>query len=327
VAAPFLFHGLSGLVSTGAISQQSFDEYNELGKTSDHNIGRPEQASEREVMDKMLSFDCNGVHLKTSTFGDPSHPIILFLHATCQSRWTWNAAARWAAERGFFAVTPDLRGHGTSSWAPDGDYSPRAYADDVVAMLDQLKRPVTIIGHSLGGWVGLAGGALRPDRIRLIVSFDAAPPMKGPGRENFYDFYDIAAKGFETLEAAAREVETRFGLKITDIKRFRHRFTKRDGRLFFPWDPKVERVHKVSDQYQDWLLGLLEGFPRPTVLMLAEHESMVGNEAVQAMHARIPLLIIEKLQGTRHAMPTADSVRVTARTLFHLQRLKQSPAT
>jgi pimeloyl-ACP methyl ester carboxylesterase len=273
-------------------------------------------------MEKLLNFEGDGVSLKASAFGNPAAPPILFLHATCQTRWTWNAAANLAARRGYFAIAPDLRGHGLSSWAPDGDYSPRAFASDVVAILDQLKRPVTIVGHSLGGWIALAAGAQRPDRIRMIVSFDAAPTMSIAGNENFYDFYNMAVRGFDTVEEAAREVSERFRVPIRNLARFRKRFVEKEGRLYFRWDPKVEMVHKVADQYQDWLLGLLEGFPRPTVLMLAEQGSFVSGEAIRAMHARIPRLAIERWQGTYHAMTTQDSMRVAVQTISHLERLR-----
>jgi pimeloyl-ACP methyl ester carboxylesterase len=59
------------------------------------------------------------------------------------------------AEAGFWAVAPDLRGHG-SSYHPDGEdhYSLAAYADDLLELADQLGwGRFALLGHSMGGMV------------------------------------------------------------------------------------------------------------------------------------------------------------------------------
>ena len=273
-------------------------------------------------MNRLLSFEGAGVHLAASAWGNPSAPPILFLHAACQSRWSWDAAAHLVAQRGFLGITLDLRGHGDSGWAPDGDYTPQAFASDVVAVIDRFDQPVTIVGGSLGGWIALAAGAQRRDRIRLLTSFDAAPTMFLPGSNKFFDFVDLAAEGFATVEQAVKELEVRFDRAIKNIEQFRAKFTERNGRLFFRWDPKIIDLRVAYEPEKvTWLLGWLQGFDRSIVLMLAEHGSLVSRDAILELRAIIPQLVVERWRGMRHGMTTGDSLRIASRTLFHLERL------
>ena len=45
----------------------------------------------------------------------------------------------------------DLRGHGDSDWAPNGDYSFTSFCADTLAVADALGKPPVLVGASLGG--------------------------------------------------------------------------------------------------------------------------------------------------------------------------------
>ena len=80
-------------------------------------------------------------------------------------RHAWGNTAEVLARRGWRAVSLDLRGHGDSEWALNGDYSFTMYASDLgTAVCDQLGRPPVLVGASLGGVTAiLAEGA--SDRV------------------------------------------------------------------------------------------------------------------------------------------------------------------
>lgn len=62
-------------------------------------------------------------------------------------------------------ILPDLRGHGRSP-APPGVYEMRMLADDVLALLDTLEIDrVTLVGHSMGGYIALAFARAYPHRL------------------------------------------------------------------------------------------------------------------------------------------------------------------
>jgi pimeloyl-ACP methyl ester carboxylesterase len=65
-------------------------------------------------------------------------------------------------------VRPDLRGQGLSRWR--GRISARVAADDIAALLDQLRyRRAALIGHSLGASVALEFARAWPERTEALV--------------------------------------------------------------------------------------------------------------------------------------------------------------
>lgn len=70
-----------------------------------------------------------------------------------------------AVWRGADGTAPDLPGHGGAAW--DAPYSFTRHAEAVLPLLGD--EPVTVIGHSMGGVVGLVLAAMAPDRVRQVV--------------------------------------------------------------------------------------------------------------------------------------------------------------
>ncbi len=86
------------------------------------------------------------------------------------------------AER-FHVVVLDLPGFGRTP-LPSQPWGTFDYADFVAALLRSLDlAPVTLIGHSFGGRIGIAVSAWHPDRVRQLVLVDSAGlvPPRGPG--------------------------------------------------------------------------------------------------------------------------------------------------
>jgi pimeloyl-ACP methyl ester carboxylesterase len=108
----------------------------------------------------------------------PSTPALVFVHGMLGDATFWaptiTALDALDAPRAR-GIAIELRGHGGSEPAEDGDYSPPACARDVLAMLDAygLDR-ATIVGHSYGSLVALAFAALAPRRVARLVLVD--PP-------------------------------------------------------------------------------------------------------------------------------------------------------
>lgn len=86
-----------------------------------------------------------------STTADP--PVLVLLHGLGANRHVWDGVAElWDGD----VYTPDLRGHGRAQWrAP---YSFGAMAADVADVLNRDYGGVAyaVVGHSMGGAVGLA---------------------------------------------------------------------------------------------------------------------------------------------------------------------------
>ena len=76
----------------------------------------------------------------------------------------------------------DMRGHGQSSLAADGDYSIRHMAADVGAVLDYFCiEQAHVLGLSLGGCVALQFAVDNPDRTRRLVLVNTFARLRNSG--------------------------------------------------------------------------------------------------------------------------------------------------
>ncbi|KAG0766602.1 hypothetical protein G6F22_017804 [Rhizopus arrhizus] len=75
----------------------------------------------------------------------------------------------------------DVRGRGLSEAGTALDYSLDAQAADVLAFAQALGlERYSLVGHSMGGRIGVRAGRTRPAGLRRLVLVD--PPVSGPGR-------------------------------------------------------------------------------------------------------------------------------------------------
>ena len=173
--------------------------------------------------------------------GADSKPTVLMLHGGGQNRFSWKNTGQILADEGFHVVALDSRGHGDSDRSRDATYTVDALCGDVLRMLDQIGRPVMLIGASMGGMTGiLVADAAGPEKVTKLVLVDVVPRYEKDGSARIRDFMFSHVHGFESLDEAANAVAAYLphrtkprspeGLK----KNLRHR----DGRWYWHWDPK-----------------------------------------------------------------------------------------
>jgi pimeloyl-ACP methyl ester carboxylesterase len=106
----------------------------------------------------------------------------------------------------------DLRGHGDSGHASLGDYTAEAYAADVCEVVDSMiGARVLVVGHSLGGVVGGAMAAIRPDLVKALFLEDP-PYFEGDAEVRnaspvaaFFPKYVAAIRAMQSRNALAAE--------------------------------------------------------------------------------------------------------------------------
>ncbi|HET7350064.1 MAG TPA: alpha/beta fold hydrolase [Marmoricola sp.] len=123
------------------------------------------------VSERIGQFFHDGHRLEFTEYGGGDRWVVL-LHAQLMPRRMQQPLARHLAAAGFHVVTLDLLGHGRSD-RPDDPlaYSIPAFAEQVVALLDELGAPDAVIGGtSLGANVSLEVAVLAPDRVRGLIA-------------------------------------------------------------------------------------------------------------------------------------------------------------
>ena len=109
-------------------------------------------------------------------WGNTDAPTMLLVHGGRDHCRNWD----WVAENlrhDYHIIAPDLRGHGDSQWNLGGAYTTIDYVYDIAQLLFQTTtKPVTIIGHSLGGAVSLTYAGLYPETVNKVVSIEGMGP-------------------------------------------------------------------------------------------------------------------------------------------------------
>jgi pimeloyl-ACP methyl ester carboxylesterase len=98
------------------------------------------------------------------------------------------------------AVALDLRGHGRSDPAKNGDYSVAAMAGDIAAVTDSLRLDrFVLVGHSMGGGVALAYAGTHPERVAGLLLLDPIGDGKQlPGAE-VRSFLDEIESNYDSM--------------------------------------------------------------------------------------------------------------------------------
>lgn len=151
----------------------------------------------------------NGVKLYYTSTGQGS-PVVL-LHGGLANSDYWGLQVKALAAR-HRVITLDSRGHGRSS----RDARPFGYdlmADDVVAVLDQLKIPkADIVGWSDGAILGLDLAQRHPTRVGKVFAFAANSQTSGV-KDNvdkdptFAAYIERAGKEYAKLSPTPKEYD------------------------------------------------------------------------------------------------------------------------
>ena len=247
-----------------------------------------------------------GVELVADVRGDPADPPVLFLHGGGQTRHAWGATAQLVADRGWRSVALDLRGHGDSQWAPNGDYSFTSFCADAVAVADQLGRPPVLVGASLGGMAAMLaeGTSDRPVSCGLVL-VDITSKVNEEGIQRIGAFMQSGVDGFDTLEDAAAAIAayTPQRKRTVNPAGLAKVLRQRDGRWYWHWDPLVinqDRTEVMPERFRPLLEAAMRNIAVPTMLVWGLLSDVVTQEGVDELTERIPHASVVEVGGAAH---------------------------
>ncbi|MBZ4319588.1 alpha/beta fold hydrolase [Streptomyces huiliensis] len=217
-------------------------------------------------------------------------PLVLLAGQANSHRW-WDAVrADFHAARS--TVTLDHRGTGASD-KPDRPYSTEEFADDVVAVLDELGiGRADVYGTSMGGRVAQWVAVRHPHRVRRLVLGCTSPGVRGvPAGE------DVRAALADPDPAAAER--TLLDLMYTPAWQAAH-----PGPYTVLGDPDMpghaRRRHRLASARHDaW-----DALPRvtaPTLVVHGTEDRFNPTANAHLLAARIPGARTHLIAGGRHA--------------------------
>lgn len=141
-----------------------------------------------------------GMHVRER----PGLPTLLWLHGLGESGRCFEAIAAHPALAGAGALIPDLPGYGGSE-PPATPLPLRAIADHLAGWLAARGAPpVVVVGHSMGGVIGVHLAERHPARVSHLVDVDgnvSPGDCTYSGRAAAFDDAAFAARGFAEMVA------------------------------------------------------------------------------------------------------------------------------
>ncbi|WP_369804025.1 alpha/beta fold hydrolase [Mycobacterium sp. GA-2829] len=251
-------------------------------------------------------------------------PTVLMLHGGGQNRFSWKNTGQILADAGLHVVALDSRGHGDSDRSPEAHYSVDVMCADVLAVLDQIARPVALIGASMGGLTGiLVAREAGAERVTQLVLVDVVPRFEQDGSARIRDFMVDHVHGFDTLADAAdavaaylphrRRPKSHDGLK----KNLR----QRDGRWYWHWDPAF--VAGNGDDpfvHADELEKAATELTIPILLIRGKLSDVVSYEGVQEFLRTVPSAEFVELSDAGHTAAGDDNDAFTEAVVGFVSR-------
>ncbi|MEZ4872917.1 MAG: alpha/beta hydrolase [Bdellovibrionales bacterium] len=173
--------------------------------------------------------------------GEANENKLVFLHGLMGSAANWRAITPSFVED-FQILTFDQRGHGRS-FQPDGPYTPEAYAEDLLRILDELQwGPIYLVGHSMGGRNALNFAFRYPERVVKLVIEDIGPSIQQANADKIAHLLSLVPTPFKNKTEAREFFQSgQFEAQLPNNPN-----AKALGQYFY------SNIHEKADGTADW---------------------------------------------------------------------------
>jgi len=256
-------------------------------------------------------------------------PRIAFLHGLFGQGRNWNQIAKAVSGpdgAGARCLLVDLPDHGRSPWSQE--FSLDAYADAVAATLREAGpgERWAVVGHSLGGKVGMLLALRHPELVERLVVVDIAP--KDYGSLDRFQGYIGEMQRLPLDELTSRaDAEARFEESDPGVKAFLLQNLRRDGsgeQARWYWQANIDLIARDAamgseSQIADWPSDAkaLPAFEGPVLWIAGGDSKYVKRHDRDVMRQHFPRTRLFTVKGAGHWVHTdAPEVIVTALRRF-----------
>jgi pimeloyl-ACP methyl ester carboxylesterase len=223
--------------------------------------------------DRSAEAQVNGISIHYAIYGQGS-PVI-FLHGGLANADYWGGQVLPVAAH-HTVILMDSRGHGRST----RDARPYSYdlmADDVVALMDQLKiAKANIVGWSDGGILGIDLAMRHRDRVGKVFAFAANTVTSGV-KDGVEKNPTFAAY----IERAGREYQA-------------YSSTPKEYGAF------VDQISRMWAEQPNWSDAQLKAIDTPILVVDGDHDEAIKREHTEYIAATIPHAGLLILPNTSH---------------------------
>ena len=271
--------------------------------------------------DKFIAI--NGLQLHYVEWGSPGNPALVLLHGFQSNAHTWDTFSQ-AMAGTYHVLALDQRGHGDTSWAPDGNYAPESSVSDIAGFITALRlAPTGVIGHSMGGRHAAMVAADHPDKVRKVVIVDTAaefpPAMRSqqpatnapPQPETFDTFEEVVQNGIKQYPLTP-EVELRHA-------NYHNLSRGADGKWCWRWDINLLQWRRRNRSAPGDLYTSLQRIQCPTLLIRGQRSPLLTPEVAQKMVQALPNGRTVDIANAAHTVNADNALEFNAVTAAFLK--------
>ncbi|MCC7368538.1 MAG: alpha/beta hydrolase [Chloroflexi bacterium] len=260
----------------------------------------------------------NGLAFHLLDWGGTSQTPVLFLHGGSLTAHTWDLVCLSLRDE-YRCFALDLRGHGDSSWSPDGDYSLGAYAADVEGVVEALGLDrFILVGMSLGGAIALTYAGRHAVRLAGLVIVDTGPEGRPSGRARIANFvsHDRELPSIEDFVTRAMAFNPRRQPELLRRSLLHNLRETPTGAWTWKWDPRLRRPRDPgdADRRRAGLWDAVSLITCPTLVLRGGDSDVFHDEDAERLAAALPRGAWVRIDGAGHTVQ-GDRPVATASTL------------
>ncbi len=225
---------------------------------------------------------------------------MVVLHGMLGSSRNWLSAGGELAKHGWHVHAVDLRNHGRSPHAEPMHYE--AMAEDVLGWLDaEGLAAVDVIGHSMGGKLGMLLAARHPERVKRLVVVDIAPKdyLSRGHRAEFAAMHELRLSEVRSRGDAEMKLETR--VPDWGLRKFLTTNLERDeSGQGWRWVINLPVISASLPSLERNPLAEAEHYDGPTLFIAGGKSRYIAAGDLAAIHQHFPAAEVEFVPDSGH---------------------------
>jgi esterase len=219
-------------------------------------------------------------------------PLII-LHGLLGTLDNWHTISKTFSTT-FRVLAVDLRNHGRSPHSDTMTYE--AMAGDVLELMDsQHLDSAHILGHSMGGKVGMALALAYPTRVSKLVVVDIAPRSYRPLHDELLDaLMSINLALFQSRQ----QIDEELAAKIPDrtVRQFLMKNLARRDTGSFYWKANLATISKYDEELSTEI-DAPAPFPNPTLFIKGNRSDYIVDSDTPSIQRLFPNARIEAIDA------------------------------